>query len=229
MSPECQSNRLTSEVGGFPTVADEITVGEHRLLVHRIEHPDHVLDAALEAMKGDEPSDILPYWVDVWPSAKVLAQKLADLGTLSGVTVIELGCGAGVCGLVAAAMGAEVLFTDADTQAVALARLNAKTNGVRDAKFARLDWREPISCAAVDLVIGSDLLYETWQSRPLAQTIAGVLSLQGRALIVDPQRNTAEKFLDEAAFAGLRSTVEGALHSDTPALKFDVITLTHAT
>ncbi|MDP6124909.1 MAG: hypothetical protein QGH20_04045, partial [Candidatus Latescibacteria bacterium] len=80
----------------------------------------------------------------------------------------------------------------------------------------------------VDLVIGSDLLYETWQARPLARTIAQLLSPQGRAIVVDPKRNTAEKFLDEAAFAGLESSVEEALNPETPKLSFDVMTLTHA-
>ncbi len=228
MPPERQSHGLTGDVGGFPTVADEIMLAGRTLLVHRVEHPDHALDAALEAMKGDDPSDILPYWVDVWPSAKVLAEKIASLGSLAGKTALELGCGAGVGGLTASVMGCDVIFTDADVQAVALARLNVSTNALTGADFEQLDWREPFNIPTVDLVIGSDLLYETWQARPLARTIAQLLSPQGRAIVVDPKRNTAEKFLDEAAFAGLESSVEEALNPETPKLSFDVMTLTHA-
>ncbi len=130
--------------------------------------------------------------------------------------------------MTASVMGCDVIFSDADVQAVALARLNVSTNALTGADFEQLDWREPFNIPTVDLVIGSDLLYETWQARPLARTIAQLLSPQGRAIVVDPKRNTAEKFLDEAAFAGLESSVEEALNPETPKLSFDVMTLTHA-
>jgi predicted nicotinamide N-methyase len=54
------------------------------------------------------------YGAFTWPSAYVLAEYLWHLNKegLEGRQILELGCGTGLAGLVAAACGASVLFTD---------------------------------------------------------------------------------------------------------------------
>src|SRR5205085_8137477 len=54
-----------------------------------------------------------PYWALIWPSALALARFLIRTDALCrGKRVLELGCGAGLAGIVAAALGARVLQTD---------------------------------------------------------------------------------------------------------------------
>jgi len=66
----------------------------------------------------------------VWPAALALAQWLLDHPESSaGVSVLELGAGAGAPGLIAAALGARlVLLTDGDTDLLPLMRDNAALN-----------------------------------------------------------------------------------------------------
>ena len=44
----------------------------------------------------------LPYWADLWPSARILADELAVM-RLAGQRVLELGCGLGVVAIGAVA------------------------------------------------------------------------------------------------------------------------------
>ena len=61
--------------------------------------PEALLDE--DAFAQDE---FMPYWAELWPGGLALAEALpADL---TGIRVVELGCGLGVPSLVAAARGA---------------------------------------------------------------------------------------------------------------------------
>ena len=53
----------------------------------------------------------LPYWADLWPSARILAEELAVM-RLRGQRVLELGCGLGVVAIGAVIGGADVTATD---------------------------------------------------------------------------------------------------------------------
>ena len=65
----------------------------------------------------------LPYWADLWPSARILADELAVM-RLAGQRVLELGCGLGVVAIGAALAGAEVTATDYYDDALEFAALN---------------------------------------------------------------------------------------------------------
>eukprot|EP00966_Prymnesium_polylepis_P226580 5241616-Prymnesium_polylepis.1 len=53
------------------------------------------------------------YGSRLWPAASFLSERLGAEGDLAGLTVLELGCGNGLCSLTAAALGAEsVIATD---------------------------------------------------------------------------------------------------------------------
>ncbi len=62
----------------------------------------------------------LPYWAELWPSAIGLAHYLDRDVSLRGKHVLELGCGLGLLGVIAARDGARVLCTDYEPDALAL-------------------------------------------------------------------------------------------------------------
>src|SRR5207247_1894452 len=86
----------------------------------------------------------LPYWAELWDSGLGLAQFLvtntdkltrwqgdkvkqasSQLVTLSPshpVKILDIGCGMGLAGMAAAAMGAKVLLADLETHALLFAR-----------------------------------------------------------------------------------------------------------
>ena len=66
----------------------------------------------------------LPYWADLWPSARILAEEVRTM-RLAGQRVLELGCGLGMVAIAAALAGADVTATDYYEDALEFARLNA--------------------------------------------------------------------------------------------------------
>jgi predicted nicotinamide N-methyase len=114
---------------------------------------------------------------------------------LSGLRVVELGCGLGLPALAAAMRGAEVLATDWAEDAIELLRRNAERNGVF-LRVARVRWSEPeplLRAAPWDLVLGADLLYEARNAEQLAQLLP---QLGGEVLLAEPGRPYAKEFLE---------------------------------
>ena len=76
-----------------------------------------------------EWAPLMPYWSVLWRSGVALGREVAS-APVAGLRVLELGCGLGVPSLVAARAGADVLATDASTEALELLERNARVNGV---------------------------------------------------------------------------------------------------
>ena len=109
-----------------------------------------------------------------WPAGVLLSEYLATEGArLRGKTAVELGCGLGMVGLVAASFGCDVLLTDGDAAAVERARENAAAAACSGRVCcATLCWgdadadealkREHVSSGfGFDLVLGGDLVYDS--------------------------------------------------------------------
>ncbi|UCF58084.1 MAG: methyltransferase, partial [Deltaproteobacteria bacterium] len=61
-----------------------------------------------------DPQDIFhdfPLWIKVWEASFVLAEYLAGLDVEPGKRFLEIGCGIGVVGIVAASFGHHVTMT----------------------------------------------------------------------------------------------------------------------
>src|SRR5512137_971911 len=103
-------DRFTGELTRI-AVGDDAPIALWR--VADLEH--HVDRTALLA--GDDPPEP-PYWAHLWSGAVVLAAAIP-----AGVrSVVELGCGLGLPGLVAARRGARVTFVDRAAVALAFVR-----------------------------------------------------------------------------------------------------------
>ena len=150
--------------------SERLSFGEVELDLLRPESAEALLDE--EAFAVDE---FLPYWAELWPAARALAAALPDV---SGLRVVELGCGLGVPALVAAARGADVTATDWAPDAIELLRENAERNGLELRARVR-DWREPWD-ERFDLALAADVLYERRNVEPL---LSRLRELAPRALV----------------------------------------------
>jgi predicted nicotinamide N-methyase len=141
---------------------------------------------------------VAPYWMVFWRSGIGLARELDGI-PLRGRRAVELGCGLGVPSIAAARAGADVLATDASTDALALLDRNAEANGVR-IETARVDWTEPdelLERPAFEIVLAADVLYE----RAKGATLLSLLPrLAPEAWLADPGRpnSAADAFLEQA-------------------------------
>jgi predicted nicotinamide N-methyase len=169
-------------------IEERIELGECELSILRPPSAEELIDE--EAFDEDE---FLPYWAELWPSGLLLARAVAALD-VSGLRVLELGCGLGLPSLAAAARGADVLATDWAEDAVDLLRRNAARNGIA-LRAERLRWDEAERLERQgpwELVLGADLLYE---ARNAQQLEALLPRLGGDVLLAEPGRPYAREFL----------------------------------
>jgi predicted nicotinamide N-methyase len=141
-----------------------------------------------------DEEEFLPYWAELWPSGVALARHIAARD-LTGLRVLELGCGLGLPALAAALRGAEAVATDWAEDAIGLLRQNAERNEVF-VRVARVRWSEPeplLRAAPWDLVLGADLLYEARNAEQLAELLP---QLGGEVLLAEPGRPHAKDFLE---------------------------------
>ncbi|KAM6905637.1 histone-arginine methyltransferase METTL23 [Xenentodon cancila] len=107
------------------------------------------------------------YGTYVWPSAVVLAQYLwKHRQELRGKTILELGAGVSLPGVVAARCGADVILSDSSDKPLCLenCRRICDANGVRDVPVIALNWGDVstdlLLLPKLDVVLGSDVFYD---------------------------------------------------------------------
>ena len=186
--------------------ATEVEIGGK---TYRVTHPDQA-DALINEEEFDN-DERLPYWADLWPSAKALARWLSK-EDLQGKRVLELGCGLGLPAVVCVSGGAEVVVSDQYEAALDFAVFNARDNDGREPKTFMFDWRRPEmdGLGTFDLVLGADILYEALSGLSLAELVPRLLAPGGEAVLADPVRNTAAVFLDGMEERGFRVETESA-------------------
>lgn len=157
-------------------------------------------DALLDCMDGDaEP----PYGLLLWESAVVLANQVGSLGdSLLGASVLELGCGTGLPGLVCARLGASVVQSDMFPYCISLAQNNAKLNRIGGIQYHLGNWRSWRLTDRFDLVIGADLFYDRSVHRDLIKVITHSLKPRGQVIVTDPQRISTPAYLELMTTAG---------------------------
>ena len=172
---------------------------------------DELIDES--EFEGDER---LPYWAELWPSARALARHLLENGgpnvracerakeDWAGVRVLELGCGVALPSLALAGRGADVLATDWYDDALRFARANAERNALPPLRTELLDWRQARGGWGYDLVIAADVLYEQRNGPLLTALLPRVVAPGGTVLIADPGRVYAGDFLRLARSEGWR-------------------------
>jgi predicted nicotinamide N-methyase len=153
--------------------------------------------ALIDEQAFADRDEFLPYWAELWPSARRLSAVVAA-AQLDGLRVLELGCGLGLPAIAAARRGADALATDWAPEAIAATRANARRNGVQ-VRCAVVDWRAPqelVAQAPFDRVLAADVLYE---ERHLAPLVALLKALDSEVWLADPGRPALPAFLDEMA------------------------------
>jgi predicted nicotinamide N-methyase len=173
----------------FDVAAVEVTVGPHRYQLLKPRNADELLDE-----DEFEHDDRIPYWADLWPSARVLAERLtSEHGR--GRKLLELGCGVGLCSLAAAKAGFDVLASDYYDDALRFVTANAERNGIQHLATRMIDWRHlPDDLGQFEWIVAADVLYEKPYAELVAETIRKLLAPGGTAIVSDPGRKVAVDF-----------------------------------
>lgn len=186
----------------WPVRPVTLELGRFTIRLECVETFDDVLDSF--AASHPENTDMIPYFADLWPSARALALHLQTrFESLVGMQVMELGCGLGLPAIVAAMMGGGVTASDFHPDNLPYLRANADLNGIETLRAIQMDWRHPDTSQQYDLMLGSDLLYEQQQVETLIACIRKLLRPGGTLLLADPMRQQLQSAFDELTTHGL--------------------------
>ncbi len=178
----------------FTTVTETVRVGESDVTLLKPRNADDLIRED-DYVKDER----LPYWADVWPSSRVLADSFtSEVG--NGRTMLELGCGLGLVTIAAMQAGFTVTATDYYDDALLFTRLNAHRATGREPITRMVNWRElPRDLGRFDLVVACDVLYENPNAELVADAMVQCLATGGTAIMADPGRIAIDEFLDACA------------------------------
>ncbi|MCS6864939.1 MAG: hypothetical protein RMJ56_06110 [Gemmataceae bacterium] len=191
---------LHTSIGDFPLAECRLVVGDREL---SILHTAAVISLDEETTFLHHTENRAPYGVVLWPAAIALAHEIVTRASaFCGRSVLELGAGTGLPGMVAAALGARVVQTDRSELITHVCRMNGERNGLRGIEYRIGDWAAWTDHARYDWIIGSDILYADTLHRELQHIFHTNLAAQGRLLIADPYRPPSLRLLENLASTG---------------------------
>jgi predicted nicotinamide N-methyase len=175
----------------YETAERELTIGDrpYRFLVP--------LDID-RFIHDDDPMHNFPLWAKIWKASLALANHLCGMPKEGAGSILEIGAGLGVAGIVAASRGHRVILTEYDEDALAFARANAAINGCRDLNVRRLDWHTPDFTEPFDTIAGSEVLYHERDFDSLMNLFTRFLKPGGRVILSMKPRRSAMMFLERA-------------------------------
>jgi len=185
----------------YPTRTRSLKVKDKVFVLEEIRSLDEAIDLICNEMTQEEQldpfaEDLCPYFGVLWPSGIALAEFIGEHPELvRGKKVLELGCGLGLPSLVSSYLGGKVLATDYHPDVEEYYLRNCRHSSV-ESSYKRLNWRESKEdIGTFDIVIGSDVLYESKHAREVASGLIRFLKPGGRILLSDPLRPYLQKFL----------------------------------
>ena len=209
LTPEASAlaKQTLAELGAqFDVARTEIPIRGRLITIHHPRNADDLIDE-----KAFAEDDRLPYWADIWPSARVLAERIAGEQVNDRRYLVSVA---------AAIAGFDITSTDYYEEALRFTALNVLVNtGVLiDTRIG--DWRRfPHDMGRFDLVVASDVLYEPAHAALIAAVLDRTLTGRGTALIADPGRLAAPQFVEECKERGMPAAIldrvpydEGEIH-----------------
>lgn len=196
-----------------PVALESVIIDEHTFVMARPTDTDKLLDNATirAAFEADE---YMPYWVELWPAARMLAKVVVREPWVhppdGKLHALEIGCGLGLPGVAALAKGLRVTFSDYDATALRFAADNARRNGFEEFEVLQLDWRHPPAELRVPVLLAADLIYEIRNVAPLVGLIKQILAPDGVCLLTDQDRVPSHVLREELTRSGMQFTTQVA-------------------
>lgn len=204
----------------FEVAFEPLTVGDTRLEVLQVQNMREYLDNLVPTITEDALS-ALPLWAKIWPASFMLGHFLRHVPT-KGKSLLEIGAGCGVTGLIAATLGfSEVVISDVHDDALLFARINVLQNGFADTVTVRkVDIQTTRMDRTFDYIVGAEILYLESLHRALVKFIIHHLAKKpdAEAVLSKDYRRKAKKFfkLAERDFRMQEQTVGAKASSDSP-------------
>jgi predicted nicotinamide N-methyase len=185
----------------YKTIIQQRRLGDKLYVLETIRNLDEAIDTLCEVLTEEEQKDpfaedLCPYFGILWPAAEALSVFLNDhFKVIQNKSILELGCGLGYPSLVASHLGAKVLATDFHPNVEEYFFRNCRHSCI-SCDYQRLNWRADRNFErSFDIVMGSDVLYESKHANEVAEGLIRFLKPGGKILLSDPGRNYLQPFL----------------------------------
>ena len=189
----------------YDTEPFDLTIGARQLTLLRVKDLERWVDR--EALLRDETEEP-PYWAHLWTGALTLARYVEERIDCRNLSILDLGCGLGLTGIIASLKGGRVTFADKDPTAVAFATMNAQMNNCPLFEAQTADFTHDTLDSQFSLILGAEILYDRPTFLALVTFLARHLTPSGTALFADAQRTNTEEFYRQLDSAGLQWTSE---------------------
>jgi predicted nicotinamide N-methyase len=188
-------------------VLTSMRVGRHRIELMGVEDLEAMVDR--EALLRDEDPSDPPYWAYLWTGAVELARHIDATWDCAGRSVLDLGCGLGLVGIVAACNGARVVFFDRDPDALELVAASAERNRCSSVEVRQGDFTRSRLGRTFDLIVAAEVLYERAAFGPLVEFLGAHLGSDGTLLLSDAHRIDTREFYETLRAAGYDISTRG--------------------
>jgi predicted nicotinamide N-methyase len=183
--------------------ARHVAIDDLSILVYEAKDPGRAVDEAIARRAA------APYGAVLWDSAVDVARAL-HRRDLRGKRVLELGCGCGLCGVVAALRGADVVCTDVDDEVfAAVARAAAEAGIGERVHTTHFDMVGHDPLPPADVVVIADVLYEPLLAGAAARRTLEALARGNDVVVGDPDRAGRRDFLRLLHDAGVVAAFDG--------------------
>ena len=192
----------------YDVVTQKILVGENTFVLDTLKDKQQYYDPAGTAEALGISSATWSLFGVIWQSGLVLA-NIVDSMSIKDRSILELGCGIALPGMVASSKGADVTVSDYHPLAKPFLLKNVEVNGLKAIKYVTGDWRRPITqIGRFDIVIASDVLYERTHPEQLSSFIDCHTTDSAEVIVVDPKRKNGNKFVTHMKRRGFTVNIE---------------------
>lgn len=197
----------------YPTITIRKSLGDKIYVLETIRNLDEAIDMICSLMTPEEQldpfaEDLCPYFGILWPASEALSMYLIEKShIIKEKSVLEIGCGPGLPSLVATSLGGAVLATDFHPDVEEYFLRNCRHSSLK-CKYQRMNWRDSkTDLGKYDIVIGSDVLYESKHPEEVAQSLMRFVKPGGKIILSDPGRAYLQNFLDAMNGRGIRENI----------------------
>lgn len=192
-----------------------LEIGDMDIHVRMLKDTMQFQDSDGKAEKLGISSATWPLFGVIWPSGQMLAHLMRDYN-VRGKRVLEVGCGIALSSLILNQRDADITATDYHPEAKNFLEHNVGLNDGNAIPFVRTGWDDlNDDLGKFDLIIGSDLLYETEHVMLLSSFINRHARSHCNVIIVDPKRGYQAKFSKKMTSLGYACSQQKKKYADS--------------
>lgn len=189
-------------MAGYTTRELVVRLGGHDYRIRALSDLQQFADPHQVADRFGISSALWSLFGQMWPAGRVLAEAMCA-HDIVGKRILELGCDLGLSSLVLQQRHADITASDHHPLAKSFLRHNTAQNPLATIACCDLRWEIPDTVLGrFDLIIGSDILYESGHADLLAATVHRHALPDAEVLITDPGRGNSAPFTRALADQG---------------------------